>query len=353
MEVAQPLADNNPKTISKTELSPDLTPARQENLVSFIVVGTGNPEQDAEQARGLAIYACSKMDYFEILVLSSAPTIDWRETMLRLGTELPNTRVISIDTPMEYEELAAVATGHAIGDYIVSVQAGEIEISDIDLILKRLSSGQSDIVKAVHVLENTSVFERFFAQTTEWIIRVITGRRIQGFQARAFGLSRTAVSRITSLDRAGRLFRILDLSGYLKQESVTVAAPPKRRFFGRLSEKARLASELLSLSATRLIRAFAMVCFSLALLSLAVTIMSVLIWMVKTDIAQGWTSQVVIFSVLFAANFGVLAAMCLGIYQLLRSNEPNTLDVVTTELSGGDFFQQDSRLNVETSDRQS
>jgi len=353
MEVAQPLADNNPKTISKTELSPDLTPAQQEILVSFIVVGTGNPEQDADQARSLAGFACANVDYFEILVLSSAPASNWRETMLRLGTELPNTRVISIDTPMEYEELASVATGHAIGDYIVSVQAGEIEISDIDLILKRLSSGQSDIVKAVHVLENTSLFERFFAQTTEWIIRVITGRRIQGFQARAFGLSRTAVSRITSLDRAGRLFRILDLSGYLKQESVTVAAPPKRRFFGRLSEKARLASELLSLSATRLIRGFAFACFSLSMLSLAVTFMSVLIWMVKTDIAQGWTSQVVIFSVLFAANFGVLAAMCLGIYQLLRSNEPNTLDVVTTELSGGDFFQQDSRLNVETSDRQS
>ena len=344
---------SDPQPGSATELEPEVPTRQQENLVSFIVVGTGNPEIDAIEARNLASFAFSNFDYYEILVLSSAPTTEWRETMLQLGSETPNTRVISIETPMNYEELAANAIGHAIGDYIVSVQPGEIDTSDVSLILERLVSGQTDIVKAVHVHSKTSLLERLLVRTMGWIILAISGRRIQGFQARALGLSRAAVSRISSLDRAGRLFRILDLSGYLKEESVTIAAPPRRRFFGRLGDRARLASELLSLSATRLIRAFAIICFSLAMLSLAVIVISVLIWTMKTDIAQGWTSQVVILSIFFAANFGVLAAICLGIYRVLRSSEPDMLDAVTTEISGGDFFQHDSRLNVETSDQDS
>ncbi len=322
---------------------------RNENLVSFIVVGTGNSDRDSAEVQSLAKFAESTFDYYEILVLTAAPTAQWRDVLKQLGVSIPSTRVIAIDTDMPYEELAGIAMDHAIGDYIISVQPGEVDIDVVNQIVQHLANGECDLVKVVHDSNKTSRFERASTRLTNWITLAITGKHIQWYQARAYGLSRMAVSKISAIDGAGKLFRILDLSGYLQQITVTVDSPLKRQFFGRIGEKLRLASELLALSAARLIRAFAIICLSLATLSLMVTVISVLIWLIKSDIAQGWTSLVVIFSILFSANFGVLAAICLGLYQVLRSNQPDMMEMVTTEHSGGDFFQHDSKLNIETS----
>jgi hypothetical protein len=54
-----------------------------------------------------------------------------------------------------------------------------------------------------------------------------------------------------------------------------------------------------------------------------------------------------VFSLLFGANFGVLAAICLGLLQLIRQTAPDAVDLFTTELSGGDFFHNSNRLNVD------
>lgn len=326
-----------------------LTRMRYENLVSFIIVASGDSDRDSAEVRSLAEFAFDNFEYYEILVLSSAPTAQWRNELKQLGVSVPHTRVITIDTAMPYEELAGFAMDHAIGDYIISLQTGEVVVADISRIVRHLADGECDLVKVVHDSESAGRFEKFSAQLTNWVAFAITGKRIQWYQARAYGLSRTAVSKISAIDGAGKLFRVLDLSGYLQQVTLTVDSPIKRRFFGRVREKIRLASELLALSAARLIRAFAIICLSLAILSLAVTIASVFIWFVKSDIAQGWTSLVVIFSVLFSANFGVLGAICLGLYQVLRSKQPDMVGTMTTEISGGDFFLRDSELNIETS----
>lgn len=86
----------------------------------------------------------------------------------------------------------------------------------------------------------------------------------------------------------------------------------------------------------------------LSVTSLGATVFSLLVWLVKSDVAPGWTSLTMISSFLFAANFGVLSAICLGILLLIRRSEPDDRDSSVTEISGGDLFLRDERLNVET-----
>ncbi len=57
---------------------------------------------------------------------------------------------------------------------------------------------------------------------------------------------------------------------------------------------------------------------------------------------------VMLFSTLFAANFGVLGAICLGILQLIRQGGHGEADIFASEVSGGDLVFKDGRLNVET-----
>ena len=333
-----------------TAHSEDLLRMQRENLVSFIVLGTGDPSIDVASAAEIETFAAENFIYFELLILSSSPTVEWRNEFRIFGSKTRSTRVIAIDTIMTYEELASTAMDHAIGDYIISVHPGEITITDLQKIVEYLGSGYCDLVKTAHNSSETGFIERFFATVTSWLAKVLTGKRIQWYQARAYGLSRTAASRITALHGTGKLFRILDLSGFLQQKTIMIETPLQRQLFGQVGEKIRLAFELLSLSAARLIRILALICLSLALLCVFVMFTSILIWVFKTYIAQGWTSLVVILSLLFAANFGVLAAACLGLHQLLRSNEPDFIRTVTTELSGGELYPQDCQLNVETSE---
>lgn len=320
----------------------------RENLLSFIIVSARDTALDIAEIEAISRFAEDRFDYYELLVVASAPPKDWQDRMRDLATGIPNARIITIDTAMCYEELAMVALRHAIGDYIVSLHPGEIGVSEVERIIEQLSSGEHDLVKAVHAPGAVPASERLAATLVGWAIRIATGQKIQSFQARAFALSRTAVSRLVNMGGALKFFRILDLSGHFPQAEVVVAGPRRRRFLDALSEKIHLAADLVSLSASRLIRTLAFICFALSVASMMVTLGSFLIWVFKSDVAPGWTSLTMVSSLLFAANFGVLAAVCLGLYQLIHQNEPDALDLMTTELSGGDFFHRESRLNVET-----
>ena len=69
--------------------------------------------------------------------------------------------------------------------------------------------------------------------------------------------------------------------------------------------------------------------------------------------APGWTSLSIVLSLLFSANFGVMAAICLGLLQIIRQSTPDPVELFTTELSGGDLFQRGDRLNVEGAEEDS
>ena len=77
---------------------------------------------------------------------------------------------------------------------------------------------------------------------------------------------------------------------------------------------------------------------------------AVVIKFAMEDVAPGWTSLAVLIMGVFAANFGVLGAICIGLFQLLRQGRADPSDPYTTEISGGDFRRSERQINVETAD---
>lgn len=328
--------------------NPEFLRMQQENLLSFVVVSSRDTHADINQIMELSRYVADRFTYYEILTVASVPPDGWVDSMRELGGRIANLRIVVFDLRKCYEELAFSAFSHAIGDYVVSIFPDEITVHELEELLKTLASGQFGVVKSKHTRGATSMMEAMTAKTVGKIIKISTGQDIEANQARAIGVSRGSLSRILTMGDKLKYFRILNVSEQVSQGYVVVSRAPKRRILSAFNEKVRLTIDLVSLSASRLLVSLALTCFVLSIGSIAATILSMFLWLFLTDIVAGWTSLAVLFSSLFAANFGVLGALCLGVLQVIRQNAPNETEIMTSELSGGDLVFQDDRLNVET-----
>ncbi|WP_171133165.1 MULTISPECIES: hypothetical protein [unclassified Ruegeria] len=322
----------------------------RDNLVSLILVGEGDTAVDEHGLRSISRFANARFDYHELIIIASDRAPDWDNRLRQIGQEIEHLRVLSVDRQSDYEDMVIHAMHHAIGDYILCMAPDAASEAELDQLLDHIAGGEFDVVKAVFDPAQIRRRDRVTASVMAGVMRLVTGQQIESFQARAFVLTRTAMSRLEQMGDILKFFRILDLSAHLSQKRVFVSRPPRRRFLAGFSDKARLSAELVSLSSERLVRSFALVCLCLSLLSILATLGAIITRLVLQDVAPGWASLAVLFSALFAANFGVLSAICLGLLQLLRQGRRRRERDLVSEISGGDLYHVSAALNVEGSD---
>ncbi len=342
---------NSPATQPEDEqIAPELqnSPLSQENLISFTVVSSQNISLDLATLQEVSNYAKHRFCYHEIIVIAAAPVPGWLVAMQEAGRAIPYIRILALDAQHAYEDISMIALNHSIGDYIFNIYPGEISIADLDRITRLMATGKYDAVKAIYTIKKLHRSRRAAETIVGWFIRIASGKRMETFPARAFALNRTALSRLAAYDGLQKFFRILDMSTLFAQARITVDQPPRRGFLTAFKEKIRLTAELVSLSATRLILTLALICFALSIVSIFAMIIAIVVKLSMQSVAPGWASLTVLFSGLFSANFGVLAAICLGLLQLLRQGRDNGADQFVAEISGGDFFHRDEGLNVES-----
>jgi hypothetical protein len=319
----------------------------EENLISMVIVASGDLVLDESSVRAMSKYAAERFTYYEILLVAAGPSSKWRERMSGILGAFENTRLVMINRAISYEELNATALRYVIGDYVIGLSPGEIGDLEIDRLVNALETGRHDLVKMFFSPSVVPWGQKLTARILRTVILLSTGQRVQAFRARAFGLSRSAISKLQIVGGTSKFFHFLDLSNVIAEAHLTINTPPPRRLLRRFSEKVRMAADLVSLSSERLVRSVALTCFILSMCSAAAVVGAFLIWLLKEDVAPGWTSLTMVFSALFAANFGVFSALCLGLLQVLRQGAPDTIATLTSELSSGEFFRNDDRINVE------
>ncbi|MGV6847588.1 MAG: hypothetical protein ACWA5A_04330 [Marinibacterium sp.] len=354
MALAAPPAD------ASRELSPELATElganngasanvrrmRAENLFSFVVLSSRDIDADRAELKRLNEWVAPHFSYYEIMIIADQAGPAWRDAMRALAAEIPKFRILSLEAAGHTDSNALTALEHAIGDFVVLHYPQEAGIGEIDHLLTRLAEGQADLIKTHFSSKSRSPLERGVARAMQWLLRVITGRRFARFPARVTALSRAAVTRITEYGGPLRFFRLIDVSDILSEERLVITGG-RRAFWEDVSLKARITGEVVSVSAPRMIRLLAMLCFALGVASFLAMILAFVIWLTKADVAPGWTSQIMLFSFLFGSNFLVLGAVCLGLVRLLNVSGPHWSDNDAMEISSGDLFQSQNDLNVE------
>ena len=341
-ELLPKLSDRRPGV--KTRLHSD-------QLFSVVLISSGQLETDLSAARAISAYSETDFEYYELIIVASLPRREWQQAMSQLAQDLPHLRILVVGMPFSFDDLVNIGLDKAVGDYVVVTLAGEVEAEVFDALVKGITAGQADLVKAVHDASGIAFTQRAAARLTGWVIRVITGHDIESSPARAFALTSGAIERLRGLGGVLRFFRILDLGMWYRQVLVATGSKPRRGVLSSFGEKARITVDLISLSASRLLLTVALTCFFAAATSILAMLGAVGIKYLLQDVVRGWTSTVVLSSALFAANFAVLGTLCLGLLQLLRRGQAEVSDFMIQEVSGGDLFATESRLNIEVVNR--
>lgn len=331
--------------------SSDIADARarigKENLVSFVIVASGDIGIDVPEVEGIAKLAASTFDFYELLIVAARPAQDWRAAMAQAAARVTHLRVITIDVAMEYEELALATQRFAIGDIVATVYPGEVTPAELDRMIGLCAAGEHDVVRAVHAAGASGLVDQIAAQLVGRALRLATGRDLAAFPARAQVVTRAALTRLETMGGTLRFFRVLDLPDQFSEGRIELAAPPRRRLLATPGRRLRQTALLVSTAAPRLILGLALLCLALSLTSAAYTGYALLAWALIPDVADGWTSTSVILSLFFCANFAVLAVICLGLLQLLRQGAPDPVNTLASETGGGERFGVAERLNVE------
>jgi hypothetical protein len=328
-------------------MSDELGRLKKENLVSFVVIASNDAATDIKQVTAMSEFSQGSFDYYELLVVASSPGKEWLRRFRQFGSHVPQLRIISIEAALGFDELTAAALRFAIGDLIVCVHPGEIEPGDVEQMMRLCARGDCDLVKAFHPTRAQPMADQLLAAVVRRFLRLSTGREVQPFQARGFAMTRTALTRLQGMADVIRYFRIVDLSGSMLEGSIELRGPSRRGLLTGVGDRFRTASALISSSAARLVLWLAVVCAVLSLSAIGFALMALLLWIVLDDIVRGWTSLAMVLSLLFAANFGVMATICLGLLHIIRQSTPDPIELFATEWSGGDLFSRGDRLNVE------
>ncbi len=319
----------------------------RENLVSFIVMSSGDAAADLAELERIAAFAQDGFAYFEILAVAARPAGNWSGELRNRALAIPNLRIITVDRSMGFEDLTDAALRIAIGDYVVCTFPGETSVDDIRQMIAVCADGQYLVVKSFFEKTRLSLFEKASASIVRRTLKLATGRTVQAFQARTFVVSRQVLSRTQAIGGVYRYFRLFDLSSLAMEGHHQIDQRPRRHLFRDLAAKIDVAFVMTSASSSRLILGLSLVCAALSGLSVLFAIGAFSAWLVLDQVAEGWTSLAIGLSVLFAANFGVMAAICLGLLHLIRQSLPDATELFASEISGGDLFQDGTRLNVE------
>ena len=329
--------------------SADLDKMRDENLISVVVLSSGDIDVDQAEIRKLSDWLADGFTFYELILATDHPVPGWRNAMRSIGQYIPRLRVMLLPARDSFDASALSVLEHAIGDYVVLTTPGEVSERDLELILSHLSDGQVDVVRALFDPSKRGVLERLVGGLARLILRTATGQRFLPFPARAVALSRAAIARISMTGGYTRFFRLLEMREYFAEKAILVDGGT-RRLWSMLPSKLRVTGEVFSTSALRMVRLLALFCFGLATLSLAAAIGAFAIWLFKSDIAPGWTSLSMLLSILFGSNFAVLGAICLGLVRIIHQATPSFDGQRADEISGGDLFDPDYRLNVRGTD---
>lgn len=317
----------------------------RDNLVSFVVLAT--TEGSASFTQALGALADARYDFYEIIHVGSAVDSDGFQREREALAGVSNLRVIAVGAPSDFDHLLGFALAAAIGDFVVVAQPGDVTPGECARLVDRCALGGLDIVRAVQPAAAARPAFRALNRLAGGLVRLMVGRGVDPFQRRAFCLSRAALARLTDAGRPFSTFRLLDLGDLMREEKMEVAPSARRAGLRALWRRAGLVARLIALRTPDLLTGLAVILTGAGMIAVAYAAYAVGVWIVLDTVAPGWLTLSLLGALTAMLIFLALAALCLGLTQLITPSRLGVGSVATQEFSSADLFARTRRLNVE------
>lgn len=318
-----------------------------QNLNLLVTLGIiAGPDLHAwyENISDASLVISKKYYFYEVLIVTTANHDECRKILSQLTDDHLKVRVIRVDQldkNADFDSLSAVLLKESIGDYVVISSVDELQYSPLIKMFSEFETGCS----LIRLRRSKS---SFLENISSKIFGLLTGFETDLCYLRTTGVARSILNEIIKKPALARYFRFNSARLEPAHRVLTVQSPATRKGTGALADRISTALQLVSLATPRLL-IFLMILTSL--LSCAAffwVVYVMLIWGLKTDVAEGWVSIAFFLGVgLFVLSL-ILAVVCLALSRLLNlENDPNPLRI-SGDISKSDLFKGYSLLNVET-----
>lgn len=312
-------------------------------LVSLIVVCPDGFESIEANLQRLIAEIRRRYAFFEVLIIGNAGDQSGQELLRRLGPAAPQIRCLQIEGAVDFDRLAMQGYLECIGDIVVLSSADELGAVDLMALIDRLRAGE-ELVRIRR--RQASALEK----ASSSIVRFITGLDVDIRFLRTLGVNRRLLSELLARPEEIHLFRFTAHTLFPAQAVIDTDQAPKRGGLQLIARRIDLAARLVATSAPRLLRTASALCLALSLVAFLALFYVVGVWLVRDEVAEGWTTMISMLALWMFAQLAATAVLCLGMSRLLDRQERSRMPRLVDELTVSDLFSSTGLLNIESAD---
>lgn len=285
---------------------------------------------------------------YELVLVDDGSTDDTRERLERLLAEHECVRVVRLSRSFGEEVALAAGLDSAIGDYVVTMLPDSDPPELIPRIVERARGGAGVVfgIRETRTGDRLTmrVAVRLFHMLARRVFRVDVPRNATHFRA----FSRQALNAVLAIRDSARYLRVLAVSiGYanrsFRYRPICRSGRPRRK---SLVEAVGLAVDLVVTGSRRPLRIVTWFGAAASGLSLLYSGYVILVYLLKDDPAEGWTTLSLQISIMFFFLFVAVAVISEYIGHILAETRNRPLYHVLDELNSSVLLADPERRNV-------
>ena len=289
---------------------------KKDNFISIGIIL--NEDIEVNQIKDIHQIMFEKYNYFEIVLLNYEMPIDEYVFLLK---QLSNIRILELPSYVDIEIAHTVIIENCIGDYCAIMDLAHDSIEDLSKMLQKVET--YDVVIGKREKKIHSIFESLTSKIFYKTISLFTGIKIDSMYSDFFVINRKVINFITKNEDRVKFLKLLKFNnGFSKYEYSYMPLGKKsnhRTFF----ENINFTIDVLVNHSHRLIRMATILSLGTAILNLLYIFYVFGVYLLKDDIAQGWTSSNIYSSAVYFVLFLVLSVI--GEYtRMILQNQKNT-----------------------------
>lgn len=316
---------------------------RDDILISVCFTDAYAPDTAVPQIAAIAEMLKNNYRYWEILVVNETGYDTALEEAL---ITVPNVRYLSVVRGLDNSQRRVIAASEAIGDFVVITSVNEANSFDIPAMIDEAQDRNAVVLGQRKAMV---MAEPFIA---------ILGRA-SGFQASTRDMQTITIPRTVLNRLLNDANPVLALRFPPRDNSLTVLrrAPDVKgavtvhesTWAARTTSRSDLLLRMVTEAGPSLLSAVALFSAFMFVSAVLFAVYVVVIYLTKTDIAEGWTTLSLSISGMLAFLGAALFAICVTLRKAMEIIRGRTVDYLVAERSSVDLFESVSNaLNVDT-----
>lgn len=310
--------------------------ARPDSLVSLCLMEEGRIEDELGALVALTARCEARLRYWEILYVLREQNRPLIEAAAERLSGIRNLRIIVVNRSVNFYRGRELAASEAIGDVVVVSAFNEALELDLPALAEQaLRSGEIVIARR----------EGLDLSPVHWVLRMLSPYRVASTDLKTIALPRLKLAGILVRHTSAIDLRFEAKRGGDRYVRKVVPFSGRSRD-GLIGRRIDLALEIVSSSAPRFLKGYALLSLAVVGLSVCYGIYAVLVYLTSYDVQPGWFSNALVQSGsvgYLALGFSIVA---LGLARLTEQLGERTRSSIVDEIGNINFFANTEKLNV-------